>query len=85
MPYLERQIQVLRPRVILALGRTAIQSLLGTTEGITKLRGRFLEFDGIPLLATYHPSALLRDAGLKRPAWEDLKKLRAFLDGNRTA
>lgn len=85
MPYLERQIRVLRPGIILALGRTAIQSLLGTTEGITKLRGRFFEFDGIPLMATYHPSALLRDESLKRPAWEDLKKLRAFLDGKPTA
>jgi len=80
VPFLERQIRLLRPRVILALGRTASQSLLGTSEGITRLRGRFLEYRGIPLLATYHPSALLRDEALKRPAWEDLKKLRAFLD-----
>jgi uracil-DNA glycosylase len=84
LPYLKRQIRVLKPRIILALGRTAIQSLLGTAEGIGKLRGRLLEFDGIPLLATYHPSALLRDETLKRPAWEDLKKLRAILDGKET-
>ena len=80
-PYLERQIILLRPRAILALGRTAAQTLLSTSEGITRLRGRFRDFKGIPLLATYHPSALLRDEKLKRPAWEDLKKLRGFLDG----
>ncbi len=84
LPYLERQIRLLRPRIILALGRTAAQTLLETSEGITRLRGRFREYRGIPLLATYHPSALLRDESLKRPAWEDLKKLRAFLDGGKS-
>jgi DNA polymerase len=83
-PFLKRQITLLRPRVILAAGRVAAQSLLGTVEPIGKLRSRFKEYsagDGtaIPLLPTYHPSALLRDETLKRPAWEDLKTLRSFL------
>ena len=76
MPWLERQIEALHPAFILAMGRTAATSLLGTAEGIGKLRGRWFERGGIPLLATYHPSALLRDETLKRPAWEDLKMLK---------
>ncbi len=80
MPYLERQIRFLRPKVILALGRTAAQTLLKTERGVAALRGSFHDRKGVPLLVTYHPSAILRDEALKRPAWEDLKKLRAFLD-----
>jgi uracil-DNA glycosylase len=75
-PYLSRQIAILRPRFILAAGRISAQALLGIREPVTRLRGRFHDFRGIPLLATYHPSALLRDEALKRPAWEDMKLLR---------
>jgi len=67
---------VLQPHYILCLGRIAAQTLLDSTEGISKLRGRFFEFEGVPLIATFHPSALLRDDQYKRPAWEDLKTLR---------
>ena len=81
MPYLREQIRLLAPRIILCAGRTAAQTLLGTTEGINRLRLRTHLFEGIPLVATYHPSALLRDETLKRPAWEDLKTLRAILAG----
>jgi DNA polymerase len=77
--YLRRQIAVLQPRVILCVGRVATQALTGWKEGINRLRGRWLSFDGLPLIATFHPSALLRDETLKRPAWEDLKKLREAL------
>jgi DNA polymerase len=83
IPFLERQIALLEPRIILCLGRTATQTLLQTTEPIGRLRGRFTEYrlqtdaGRIPLLPTYHPSALLRDEALKRPAWEDLKTLKA--------
>lgn len=77
--YLEAQIHVLKPKVILAVGSTAVKNLLATSEGISKLRGRFYDYKGIPLTATYHPSALLRDESLKRPAWEDLKVLRTWL------
>lgn len=80
LPFLEAQIALANPLLILALGRTAAQTLLGTPEGITMLRGRFYDYRGIPVLPTYHPSALLRDEALKRPAWEDLKLFRAELD-----
>jgi DNA polymerase len=83
MSFLRRQITLLKPRIILAAGNTAAKALLDTTEGITKLRGRFttftLENRDIPLLPTFHPSALLRDEGLKAPVWDDMKTLRAKL------
>jgi DNA polymerase len=79
MPWLEEQIRLLSPRVILCAGRTAAQAMLSTTEGINKLRGRVHHRGGVPLVATFHPSALLRDESLKRPAWEDLKVLRELL------
>ncbi len=79
LPYLREQIRLLAPKAILCAGRTAAQTLLGTTEGINRLRTRTHELGGIPLVATFHPSALLRDDTLKRPAWEDLKRLRDLL------
>jgi DNA polymerase len=78
--YLSRQINLLKPKIILSVGRIPTQILLNTSEGITKLRGHFTEYRGIPFLPTFHPSALLRDENLKRPAWEDLKLLRKTLD-----
>ena len=77
--FLQAQIHVLKPKMILAMGRCAIQNLLDTESGINSLRGKFFEYNGIPLLATYHPSALLRDPALKAPAWSDLKTFRARL------
>lgn len=74
--FLQAQIHVLKPQMILAVGRVAAQNLLKTSEGINKLRGSFRDYNGIPFMATYHPSALLRDESLKRPAWEDLKAFR---------
>jgi DNA polymerase len=79
LPYLQEQIRLLAPKAILCAGRTAAQTLLGTTEGINRLRTRTHALGGIPLVATFHPSALLRDETLKRPAWEDLKRLRGLL------
>ena len=84
-PFLERQITLLRPRLILCAGRVAAQSLLKTGQGINALRGTFAGFspgggETIPVLCTFHPSAVLRDEALKRPAWEDLKLLRFHLD-----
>ncbi len=78
--YLKAQIDTAKPKMILAMGRTAVQNLLQTSEGINALRGKFLDYKGIPLMATYHPSALLRDESLKRPAWEDLKVFRAKME-----
>ncbi len=72
MPYLERQIQLIRPKIILALGRFAVQSLLNTEETIGRLRGRVHHYQGIPLIVTYHPAYLLRNLPDKEKAWEDL-------------
>ncbi|MBO5607404.1 MAG: uracil-DNA glycosylase [Treponema sp.] len=77
--YLQAQIHLLKPKAILAMGRCAVQNLLHTSEGINSLRGKMFDLNGIPLMATYHPSALLRDETLKRPAWEDLKTFRMKL------
>ncbi|MBR6192685.1 MAG: uracil-DNA glycosylase [Treponema sp.] len=77
--YLQAQIHILKPKAILAMGRTAVQNLMKTDEGINALRGKILDLNGIPLLATYHPSALLRNVDLKRPAWNDLKVFREKL------
>ena len=86
--FLKRQILLLKPNFILIAGRVAAQTLLKSTESIGKLRGKFysLKIDemSIPLLATYHPAALLRDESYKRPAWEDLKMLRAKIDAPST-
>jgi len=83
-PYLERQMALLNPRIILCAGRVAAQSLLKTNKGIGLLRNEFFEMRIrdriIPVLCTYHPSAILRDESLKRPAWEDLKLLKSKLE-----
>ncbi len=78
--FLDAQIHVLKPKMILAVGRIALQNLMDTSIGITKLHGKIQDYKGIPLMATYHPSALLRDESLKRPAWEDLKTFRSHLE-----
>jgi DNA polymerase len=78
--YLRRQIALLQPRAILAVGRTAARHLLGIESGVGAARGRSFDFESIPALVTYHPSAVLRDAALKRPVWEDLKRLRGLLE-----
>lgn len=77
--FLDAQIHVLKPKMILAMGRVALQNLLDTSIGINKMRGQFVDFKGVPFMATYHPSALLRDESLKRPAWEDLKAFKQKL------
>ena len=82
--FLNRQIALLKPKFILIAGRVAAQTLLKTTVPIGKLRGKITQFAAenmtIPLLATYHPAALLRNEEYKRPAWEDLKLLRSRMD-----
>ena len=79
-PYLVKQIALIQPKLICALGTFAAQTLLKTSTPISSLRGRFHEYEGIPVLCTFHPSYLLRSPSEKRKAWEDLKKLRALLD-----
>jgi len=82
-PFLARQVRLLKPAFVLCAGRIAAQTLLDTTDGIGKLRGKVSRLNiagmSVPFLATYHPSALLRNEDLKRPAWEDLKLLRTAL------
>ena len=84
-PYLLRQIELVRPKVILALGRFAAQTLLQTTAGIGALRGKVHRYHGVPLIVTYDPAALLRNEQWKRPAWEDVKLARRVLDAARAA
>jgi len=76
--FVERQLSSIRPRVICALGATAAETLLGSRESMGKLRGRWFEFHGIPLIVTYHPAFLLRDPTKKRDTWEDLKMILAY-------
>ena len=80
MPYLKRQIALLEPKVIIALGATSAKALLRLDIGITKLRGTWHTFEGIPLMPTYHPAHLLRNPGAKRHVWEDLKAVLTHLD-----
>ncbi len=79
-PYLVRQIELIRPKVILALGTFAAQTLLDTKLTIGKLRGQVHRYYGVPLIVTYHPAALLRNPSWKRPTWEDVQLARRILD-----
>lgn len=79
-PYLLRQLEILQPKVICALGRIAAQTLLQTGQSLTRLRGRVHDYHGIPMMVTYHPAALLRNPKWKRPTWEDVQQLRALHD-----
>jgi len=72
-PYLLKQIELIRPKFIICLGRISAQWLLQTNESLTALRSRTHTFKGSTLIVTYHPAALLRNPGWKRPAWEDMK------------
>lgn len=79
-PYLLRQVELVKPRAIAAFGAFAAQTLLQTQTPIGQLRKRVHEFRGIPLVATYHPAALLRSPAWVRPTWEDLQRLRSAVD-----
>jgi len=79
-PFLLREIATVQPEVIVVLGNTAMKNLLDTREGITKLRGAFQNYKGIKVMPTFHPAYLLRDPSKKRETWEDLKKVRDYLD-----
>ena len=80
LPYLRQQIQLIRPKVILALGATAAEGLLGAKSSLGDLRNRVHRFDGIPLIVTYHPAALLRNPNWKKPTWDDVRIARQLLD-----
>jgi uracil-DNA glycosylase len=81
-PFLLRQIDTIRPKVIVALGKFAAQSLLRTTEPITRLRGREFPYRDAVLVPTYHPAYLLRQPSAKRDVWADMKRVRAILAGD---
>ncbi len=80
IPYLKKQIELIRPKVILCLGLVAAQNLLGTKESLGRLRGKQLLFAGTPVMVTYHPAALLRNPNWKRPAWEDVQAVKRLHD-----
>jgi DNA polymerase len=81
-PFLKRQIALVAPEVILAVGTFAAQLLTGTNRPLGKLRGSVYAYEGVPLVVTYHPAALLRNAGWTRPTWDDLQLLRQVMDGS---
>jgi len=81
-PFLEREIAIVQPAVIVVLGNTAMKNLLDTREGITRARGRFHDYKGIKVMPTFHPAYLLRDPSKKRETWEDLKMVRDYLDNS---
>lgn len=82
LPYLRRQIELVRPKVLLALGSTASAALLDVKSSLGALRDQVHDWHGIPLIVTYHPAALLRNPDWKRPAWDDLRTVRKLLDRN---
>ncbi|MGI6664052.1 MAG: uracil-DNA glycosylase [Christensenellaceae bacterium] len=76
MPYLREQVRFIRPKIIVPLGRVALQNLLQTGMGITRARGQIVEKKGVLFIPTYHPSALLRNPDLKKEAWTDFQLIR---------
>ena len=80
MPFLRRQIELVDPAVLLALGGTAAETLLGVKTSLGQLRSKVHQWNGIPLIVTYHPAALLRNPNWKRPAWDDVRIARQLLD-----
>jgi DNA polymerase len=77
--FLRRQVRLVRPKLLVALGRIAAQTLLACTTPVARLRGTWHEFEGVPVRVTYHPAALLRSPDLKRPTWEDMRVVRERL------
>jgi len=84
-PFLFRQVDTIKPKVIVALGTFASKSLLKTTESISRLRGRVYDYRGAQLVPTFHPAFLLRNPSCRRDVWEDMKKVRALLNGEDVA
>ena len=79
-PFLLREIAVIRPKVIVVMGNTALHNLLDTKIGITRMRGQFHEYFGVKVMPTFHPAYLLRDPSKKREVWDDMKKVRDYLN-----
>lgn len=83
VPYLYRQLEVIRPALILAMGSTAAETLLNTKQSLASLRGRVHQFRGTPVIVTYHPAALLRNPNWKKPTWDDVRIARQLVDARR--
>ncbi|MDQ2975730.1 MAG: uracil-DNA glycosylase [Acidobacteriota bacterium] len=79
-PFLLREIAAVQPEVIVVLGNTAMRNLLDIKQGITRVRGQFQDYHGVKVMPTFHPAYLLRDPSKKKETWEDLKKVRDYLD-----
>jgi DNA polymerase len=86
MPYLERQIEIVRPRVIVTLGLSAMQYLLGVKQSMSRMRGNWQAWRGIPVMPTFHPSYILRNytTEVRRAVWEDLKQVKTRLAADHT-
>lgn len=84
IPYLEKQIELIQPRVIVTLGSPATKTMLKTNTGITALRGKWANYNGVPVMPTFHPSYVLRNGGEKSPlrkaVWEDIKQVLEYLN-----
>jgi len=80
-PFLKRQVELVKPDALLAVGTFAAQLLTGRDSALGKLRGEVHSYEGIPLVVTYHPAALMRNSGWVRPTWDDLQLLRSIMDG----
>ncbi len=80
LPYLHRQLELIRPKVIVALGGTAGEALLNVRKSLGELRGKVHAYGGIPLVVTYHPAALLRNPNWKKPTWDDIRIARQLLE-----
>ncbi|MEA2722871.1 MAG: uracil-DNA glycosylase [Gemmatimonadales bacterium] len=80
IPYLHRQLEIIQPKVILTLGSTAAEAMLGVRKSLGELRNKVHTYNGIPLVVTYHPAALLRNPNWKKPTWDDVRIVRQLLD-----
>jgi DNA polymerase len=80
VPYLWKQLELIKPKIILCLGRVSAQMLLKTNDGLNKLRGKVFDYQGSKVLITYHPAALLRNPAWKRPTWEDMQFFKKIYD-----
>lgn len=78
-PFLTRQLEIIKPKVICVLGTQAARALINSTEGITRMRGQFYMYNGIKVMPTFHPAYLLRNESAKRPVWSDVQKIMAEL------
>ncbi|MFC2076093.1 uracil-DNA glycosylase family protein [candidate division KSB1 bacterium] len=79
LPILKKQVDIIRPKIICALGRVAAQNLLGSKLALGSMRGGTHEYNGVPVIVTYHPAAILRNPAYKRPTWDDMQVVMRFL------